>query len=213
MAVFRGDDRREPLARLSVGEFVVDAATTEGGEVLADVSIGSFSLSDMRGGRNRPVAGGGNGVDTTDDDSSATEFALPLLRLRASSSATTTTAAATMQRFTIEVDPTFLLDVGRVFVPSLAGGGGESPEDVLPHDTHLLNGEVYQVPFGKNLELHPTSRLVLLRVSQIQAHCFCRPSLSTRPSLKGSALRTSHTHCFISQLVTVCPYIAIYSKT
>jgi len=213
VAVFRGDDRREPLARLSVGEFVVDAATTEGGEVLADVSIGSFSLSDMRGGRNRPVAGGGNGVDTTDDDSSATEFALPLLRLRASSSATTTTAAATMQRFTIEVDPTFLLDVGRVFVPSLAGGGGESPENVLPHDTHLLNGEVYQVPFGKNLELHPTSRLVLLRVSQIQAHCFCRPSLSTRPSLKGSALRTSHTHCFISQLVTVCPYIAIYSKT
>ena len=29
------------------------------------------------------------------------------------------------------------------------------------------------------------------------------PSLSTRPSLKGSALHTAHMHCFISQLVTV----------
>ena len=49
------------------------------------------------------------------------------------------------------------------------------------------------------------------------------PSLSTRPSLKGSALHTAHMHCFISQLVTVqtdyppcCPYIvqhgAIHSK-
>jgi hypothetical protein len=43
-----------------------------------------------------------------------------------------TRAAVTLQRLRLEVEPTFLLDVGRVFVPSLAGGGGEAPEEVLP---------------------------------------------------------------------------------
>jgi hypothetical protein len=42
----------------------------------------------------------------------------------------------------------------------------------------------------------------------LQPLCDCS---STPPSLKGSALHTSQVHCFISQLVTVCPYIAQYS--
>ena len=34
-----------------------------------------------------------------------------------------------------------------------------------------------------------------------------------RPLSKGSILHTAQAHCFISQLVTVCPYIAIYINT
>jgi hypothetical protein len=51
-----------------------------------------------------------------------------------------TRATATLQRLRLEVEPTFLLDVGRVFAPSLAGGGGEAPEEVLPRDVRLEPG-------------------------------------------------------------------------
>ena len=158
LVVFRGDARREELACLSLGEFTIDAAVTSQGATLADVSVGTFSLEDRRSGRRRPVAGGGVPLDTADDEF---KLALPLLRARyASSASTNTNVTATLQRFTLTVDPTFLLDVGRVFVPSLAGGGGESPEDVLPKDVHLLNGEVYYVPPGDTLNLDPTHRLL-----------------------------------------------------
>jgi hypothetical protein len=45
-------------------------------------------------------------------------------------------------------------------VPSLAGGGGESPEDVLPDDLRLVPGEPFFLPPGETLELHPTRRVV-----------------------------------------------------
>ena len=44
-------------------------------------------------------------------------------------------------RLRLEVEPTFLLDVARVFVPTLAGGGGEAPELVLPDDIRMTPGE------------------------------------------------------------------------
>ena len=50
-------------------------------------------------------------------------------------------ASATPQRLRLEVEPTFLLDVARVFVPTLAGGGGEAPELVLPDDIRMTPGE------------------------------------------------------------------------
>ena len=162
LAVFRGEGRREPLARASLREFAVDAALSPGGDVLADVSLAAFALEDLRGGKRPAVAGGGAMAEHEPLGGGGTNIqrSLPLLRAHYAAGAETTHAAATMQRFALEVDPPFLLDVARVFVPALAGGGGESPEDVLPDDLRLVPGETHRLRPGETLELRPTRRIV-----------------------------------------------------
>ena len=41
-------------------------------------------------------------------------------------------ASATLQRLRLEVEPTFLLDVARVFVPTLAGAAARPPSSCCP---------------------------------------------------------------------------------
>ena len=68
-------------------------------------------------------------------------------------------ASATLQRLRLEVEPTFLLDVARVFVPTLAGGGGEAPELVLPDDVRMTPGETYVL--DRDVALNGRNRRIL----------------------------------------------------
>ena len=86
-----------------------------------------------------PLGGGGTNIQRS----------LPLLRAHCARARETTHAAATMQRFALEVDPPFLLDVARVFVPALAGGGGESPRTRLADDLRLVPGETHRLRPGE----------------------------------------------------------------
>ena len=92
-----------------------------GGDVLADVSLAAFALEDLRGGKRHAVAGGGAMAEHEPLGGGGTNIqkkSPSLLRAHCAAGAETTHAAATMQRFALEVDPPFLLDVARVFVAS-----------------------------------------------------------------------------------------------
>ena len=100
------------------------------------------------------TAGGGGGVESSSDSSAeAAGSLLPLLMVESTTGPAVggTRAAVTLQRLRLEVEPTFLLDVGRVFVPSLAGGGGEAPEEVLPKDLRLEPGKILKLAGDEKL--------------------------------------------------------------
>ena len=111
-------------------------------------------MEDRRGGSRRGAVHGvyferGPNItgDSNQQPSDAPPVGLPLLTYTRTEGPAVngTRACATLQRIRLEVEPTFILDVGRVFVPALAGGGGEAPALVLPDDLILSPGEVYKL--------------------------------------------------------------------
>ena len=115
-------------------------------------TVASLAIEDLRDGSRRVAVHGGyfeGGSNITGDSnqqpSRAPPVGLPLLTYTRTEGPAVngTRACATLQRIRLEVEPTFILDVGRVFVPALAGGGGEAPALVLPDDLILSPGEVY----------------------------------------------------------------------
>ena len=98
-------------------------------------TVASLAIEDLRDGSRRVAVHGGyfeRGSNTTGDSnpepSRAALVGLPLLTYTRTEGPAVngTRACATLQRIRLEVEPTFILDVGRVFVPALAGGGGEA---------------------------------------------------------------------------------------
>ena len=117
-------------------------------------TVASLAIEDLRDGSRRVAVHGGyfeRGSNITGDSnrqpSRAPPVGLPLLTYTRTEGPAVngTRACATLQRIRLEVEPTFILDVGRVFVPALAGGGGEAPALVLPDDLILSPGEVYKL--------------------------------------------------------------------
>ena len=115
-------------------------------------TVASLAIEDLRDGSRRVAVHGGyfeRGSNITGDSnpepSRAPPVGLPLLTYTRTEGPAVngTRACATLQRIRLEVEPTFILDVGRVFVPALAGGGGEAPALVLPDDLILSPSEVY----------------------------------------------------------------------
>ena len=115
-------------------------------------TVASLAIEDLRDGSRRVAVHGGyfeRGSNIPGDSnrqpSDAAPVGLPLLTYTRTEGPAVngTRACATLQRIRLEVEPTFILDVGRVFVPALAGGGGEAPALVLPDDLILSPGEVY----------------------------------------------------------------------
>jgi hypothetical protein len=166
-ALYRGSGRGEPLAVLSLHHFAADVDV-----FAADVnllapstttlhaSVAAISLEDLRDGgggggdgtKRRPVAfggclEGGGGLERSRGG------LLPLLVVEATTGPAVggTRAAVMLQHLRLEVDPAFLLDVGRVFVPTLAGGGGEAPEEVLPKDIRLEPGKLLKLTGDEKL--------------------------------------------------------------
>ena len=115
-------------------------------------TVASLAIEDLRDGSRRVAVHGGyfeGGSNITGysnpEPSRAPPVGLPLLTYTRTEGPAVngTRTCATLQRIRLEVEPTFILDVGRVFVPALAGGGGEAPALVLPDDLILSPGAVY----------------------------------------------------------------------
>ena len=177
LALFRGDGRAEPLARLSLRGVDVRLAVSPSGASAARLELSAVALDDRRrqqrdedGAMTRDKETTRDKEATTLDDDDETG-GRPVARSlgmssdpSASSSSSTTedtdppflaveytsdprsnrrVVDASLHRLRAEAEPTFLLDVARVFAPNLAGGGGEAPEEVLPRDLRLVRGRAY----------------------------------------------------------------------
>ena len=166
LALYRGSGRDEPLGVLSLRQLTADISFLAPDTSVVQASIAAIALEDLRGqsgnitsnASRRLVAFGGQ-LPTPNQDSrggqaeSETDNTLPLLIVESLTGPAVggSSVLVTLQRLHLEVEPTFLLDVGRVFIPTLAGGGGEAPEEVLPKDIRLETGKVFKLTGDEKL--------------------------------------------------------------
>ena len=158
LGLYRGEGRAEPLAMLVVRELAVDAASLEGGASAVAVAVAAFALEDFRDAREPRTVARGGAVDDSGNDTLGRRLPLLAAEIVTGPAVGGARVDVTLQRLRVEAEPTFLLDVGRVFVPTLAGGGGEAPEDVLPADVRVRPGEPFRL--DADLELGSTRRVL-----------------------------------------------------
>ena len=143
---------------LVVRELAVDAASLEGGASAVAVAVAAFALEDFRDAREPRTVARGGAVDDSGNDTLGRRLPLLAAEIVTGPAVGGARVDVTLQRLRVEAEPTFLLDVGRVFVPTLAGGGGEAPEDVLPADVRVRPGEPFRL--DADLELGSTRRVL-----------------------------------------------------
>ena len=158
LGLYRGEGRAEPLAMLVVRELAVDVASLEGGASAVAVAVAAFALEDFRDAREPRTVARGGAVDDSGNDTLGRRLPLLAAEIVTGPAVGGARVDVTLQRLRVEAEPTFLLDVGRVFVPTLAGGGGEAPEDVLPADVRVRPGEPFRL--DADLELGSTRRVL-----------------------------------------------------
>ena len=158
LGLYRGEGRAEPLAMLVVRELAVDVASLEGGTSAVAVAVAAFALEDFRDERAPRTVARGGAVDDSGNDNLGRRLPLLAAEIVTGPAVGGARVDVTLQRLRVEAEPTFLLDVGRVFVPTLAGGGGEAPEDVLPADVRVRPGETFRL--DADLELGSTRRVL-----------------------------------------------------